>query len=356
MRDRLSTMGPPGGAALWKAGQSTHSFGLPSAYRLEVRFMQNAPSARSEHPIVTRVPRIKPRLSQSATEKLMAYLFITPWAIGFLGLTAGAMLYSLGLSTFESDFLSSTKFVGLGNYAKLVDQPLFLKALSVTFFYTFLTVPSATVIALAIALLLNQKVYPIGLWRTIYYLPAVVSGVAVALLWGWVLNPEYGILNGALSLFGIQGPRWFGSEEWAVPGMAMISLWGTGTNMLLYLAGLQSIPTEIQEAAKIDGAGPVRLFFHVTLPLLTPTVFFNVVMNVIGSFQVFTSAYVLTNGGPNNATLTMVLYIYREGFQLFHFGYASALAWILFAVIMVFTLLVVRSSAAWVYYEGGLRR
>ena len=286
----------------------------------------------------------------------MAYLFISPWLIGFLVFTAGAMLFSLGLSAFETDFLSSTKFVGLGNYAKLGDEPLFAKALRVTFFYTALTVPPATIVALVVALLLNQKVYPLSFWRTVYYLPAVVSGVAVALLWGWVLNPEFGLVNEGLRLVGVQGPRWFASEEWAVPGMVLITLWGTGTNMLLYLAGLQSIPTEVQEAAKIDGAGNLRLFFTITLPLLTPTVFFNVVMNVIGSFQVFTNAYVLTAGGPNNATLTLVLYIYREGFALFHFGYASAVAWVLFTIILAFTLLIVRSSAAWVHYEGGLRR
>src|SRR5258708_15800075 len=163
-------------------------------------------------------------------------------------------------------------------------------------------------------------------------------------------------MNQGLRLFGIAGPRWFGSETWAVPGVVLIALWGTGTNMLLYLAGLQSIPTEVQEAAKIDGAGSITLFLRVTLPLLTPTVFFNVIINIIGSFQIFTTAYALTQCGPNNATLTMVLYIYRLGFQLFHFGYASALAWVLFAIIMVFTLIVVRSSALWVYYEGGLRR
>ena len=304
------------------------------------------------------VPTIRTRrgLSQRQIEELTAYLFISPWVMGFLVLTLGAMVFSLGLSTFESDLLSETKFVGLKNYASMLDEPLFTKALTVTFFYTFLTVPFATVIALVIALLLNQSVRPLGLWRTVYYLPAVVSGVAVALLWGWVLNPDFGLLNQGLALLGIRGPRWFASEEWAVPGLMLIALWGTGTNMLLYLAGLQSIPTEVQEAARIDGAGSIQVFFNVTLPLLTPTVFFNVVMNIIGSFQVFTNAYVLTGGGPNNATLTMVLYIYREGFMLFHFGYASALAWVLFAIILVFTLLIVRSSTVWVYYEGGLRR
>lgn len=301
-------------------------------------------------------------MSERRREELLGYLFVSPWVIGFLIFTLGAMVFSLGLSTYESDLLSESKFVGLGNYTKMFDPEtlsgeLFPKALGVTFFYTLLVVPFATVVALCIALLLNQKIWPLSFWRTVYYLPAVVSGVAVALLWGWVLNPEFGLLNQGLQALGVTTlPRWFASEEWAVPGLVLIALWGTGTNMLLYLAGLQSVPTEVQEAARMDGAGNLGVFFNVTLPLLTPTIFFNVVMNIIGSFQVFTNAYVLTAGGPNNATLTMVLYIYREGFQMFHFGYASALAWVLFLIILVFTLLIVRSSAAWVYYEGGLRR
>lgn len=307
-------------------------------------------------PGATTRSRARPRLSQRQIEELTAYLFVTPWAIGFLLLTFGAMVFSLGLSAFDTDLLSSSTFVGVNNYVSLAKDPLFTKSIVVTFFYTILVVPFGTTVALVIALLLNQNVRPLGFWRTVYYLPAVVSGVAVAILWGWVLNPEAGLLNQALALVGIHGPRWFGSEEWAVPGLVLISLWGTGTNMLLYLAGLQSIPTEMQEAARIDGATSFRVFLHITLPLLTPTIFFNVVINIIGSFQVFTTAYVLTSGGPNNATLTMVLYIYRLGFQLFHFGYASALAWVLFAIILIFTLLIVRSSSAWVFYEGGLRR
>lgn len=296
-------------------------------------------------------------LSQRAREQLLAYVFISPWIIGFLVFTLGAMVVSLGVSMLRTDFLSETKFVGTANFQALGTDPLFLKAVSVTFLYTFLTVPFATIVALGIAMLLNQKVWPLSFWRTVYYLPAVVSGVAVALLWGWVLNPEYGLLNEALRALGVQTvPRWFASEEWAVPGLVIISLWGTGTNMLLYLAGLQSIPTEVQEAARMDGAGTWQVFRNVTLPLLTPTIFFNVVMNIIGSFQVFTNAYVLTGGGPNNATLTLVLDIYRTGFMLFQFGYASAIAWVLFAIILVFTMLIVRSSAVWVYYEGGLRR
>jgi multiple sugar transport system permease protein len=295
-------------------------------------------------------------LSQRAQEELAAYLFIMPWLIGFLVWTAGAMFFSLGLSFFSTDLLSGTRFIGLENYQKLISDDLFKKALWVTTAYTALTVPFGTILALGIAMMLNQKIRHLSFWRTVYYLPAVVSGVAVALIWSWVLQPDYGLLNTALRFFSLPTPRWLASEDWAIVGLAMIALWGTGTNMLLYLAGLQSIPTELQEAARIDGAGGWGVFRHVTLPLLTPTIFFNVIISIIASYQVFTNAYILTNGGPNNATLTLVLYLYRQAFQLFQFGYASAVAWALFAIILVFTLLVVRSSELWVHYEGGLRR
>ena len=299
----------------------------------------------------------RPWLTQRRREELTAYLFILPWVIGFLIFTAGAMLFSFYISLNETDLLSLSKFVGLRNYTRaLTSDSLFMKSLGVTAWYTVMVVPFGTIVAMAIAMMLNQKLKGVGVWRTIYYMPALVSGVAVALLWGWVLNPDYGIVNQGLKLLGVPGPRWFGSETWAVPGMVLVAVWGTGTNMVLYLAGLQSIPTEVQEAARIDGAGPWLLFWNVTLPLLTPTVFFNVLTSIIGSFQVFTLALILTAGGPNNATLTMVLYLYREGFQLFNFGYASAVAWLLFAIIMIFTLIVMRSSSMWVHYEGGLRR
>ena len=297
--------------------------------------------------------------SQQGHEELMAWLFISPWLIGFLVFTAGAMAYSLGVSFWDTNFLNRNEFVGFDNYERLADDPLFWKSLRVTFLYTGLTVPLSTVLALGIAVMLNQGIKFSSFWRTVYYLPAVVSGVAVALIWGWVLNPNDGLLNNLLRQIGIDGPRWFASEDWAVPGLVLISLWGTGTNMLLYLAGLQGIPTDIKEAARIDGAGPVRAFFGVTLPLLTPTIFFNVILNVIGSFQLFDRAYVLTQGGPNNATLSMVLYLYQRGFGhfgQFEFGYASAIAWALFAIILVFTLILVRSQSRWVYYEGGLRK
>ena len=297
----------------------------------------------------------RPRLSRRHSEALWALLFISPWLVGFLLFTAGPMVFSFGISFWETSFLNKSEYVGLANYREMLDDPLFSKALRVTFTYTMLTVPFATVIALGIALLLNNKLLLNTTFRTIYYLPALVSRVAVALVWGWVLNPSDGLVNRVLRSVGLPGPRWFASENWAVPGLAPIALWGTGTNMLLYLAGLQGIPTDLKEAARIDGAGAVRSFLNVTLPLLTPTIFFNVILNVISSFQAFTQAYVLTKGGPNNATLTMVMYLYREAFLNFQFGYASALAWTLFAIVFVFTLILIRSQSLWVHYEGGLR-
>jgi multiple sugar transport system permease protein len=240
----------------------------------------------------------------------------------------------------------------------LFQDPLFLQSLKVTTLYTVLTVPLSTIIALLIALMLNQKVIFPGVFRVIYYLPALVTGVAVTILWSWVLNPDSGLLNGFLLSLGVPRaslPRWFLSENWALPSMVLMSLWGAGANMLLYLAGLQSIPTQLYEAARIDGASNWQQFWSVTLPMLSSTIFFNLVLNIIGSYQVFTQAYLLTNGGPNNATLTMVLYLFRKSFQQFYFGYASAIAWVLFLIILVFTLSVVRSSDAWVYYEGSRR-
>lgn len=296
------------------------------------------------------------KLSPQLRRDITGYLFISPWIIGFLVFTAGTMLYSVGLSFFETNLLNYTEFTGTSNWTGMVKERLFWKSLMVTSMYTFGSVPPRLALALLIAILLNQKIRALGLFRTVYYLPSVVSGVAVAILWSWVLNPEYGLVNTGLGILGIEGPRWIFSETWAVPAFILMSLWGTGGSMLLFLAGLQGIPTPLYEAAKVDGAGVVRRFFHITLPMLSPTIFFNLVMSMIGSYQVFAQAYIMTGGGPNNATLTMVLYLYREGFTHFRFGYASAVAWALFLIIMFFTMFVIRSSAAWVHYEGELRR
>ncbi len=302
-------------------------------------------------------PPRKRRWSQRVVrDNIAGFLFISPWLLHFFLLIAFAMLYSLRISLMETDLLSTQKFVGLANYSKMWHDELFWKSLRVTAYYTFVLVPSGIVIALAIALLMNQKVRLVGVWRMLFYLPSVVSGVAVAILWGYVLNPRYGLINMGLRSLGIEGPRWLFSEEWAVPGFILMGLWGAGGAMLLYLAGLQGIPTQLYEAAEIDGAGSWSRFRHITIPMLTPTIYFNLLINIIGSFQVFTQSYVMTGGGPNNATLTQVLYLYRKGFQNFEFGYASALAWALFLVIMLFTVMVVRSSEGWVHYEGEVKK
>lgn len=297
------------------------------------------------------------RLSPQMRDDLAGYLFIAPWLLHFGLLIALAMLFSLRLSVGESDLFTGYKFTGINNFVTiLTEDRFFWKALWNTAFYTFTLVPLNVVIALGIALMMNQKFFARGMWRTVYYLPAVVQGVAVAVLWGYVLNPRYGLLNQGLALFGIDGPRWIYSEVWAMPSMVIMGLWGAGGAMLLYLAGLQGIPTTLYEAADIDGANSWHRFRYVTIPMLTPTIFFNLLLSIIGSFQIFTQSYVLTGGGPNNATLTMVLYLYRKAFEEFKFGYASALAWVLFLIILVFTILVVRTSDRWVYYEGDIRR
>ncbi len=302
-------------------------------------------------------PRARPPLTRRARQELAGYFCISPWIIGFLVFEAGAMLFSLGLTLFETDLLTGARFIGLHNFTQLAADKLFLKSLTVTSTYVLLAVPSQVATALSIALLLNSKqVRAMGVWRTLYYMPSIVSGIAVSILWSWMLSPQYGLINYLLSLIGIKGPRWIFSEQWALPSFAMMAAWGAGSNMLLYLAGLQGIPTTLYEAASIDGANGLRRFIHITLPMLSPTIFFNLVMTLTGCFQVFTQAYVMTSGGPNNATLTVVLYLYRNAFQMLRFGYASAVAWVLFVIIMAFTLMVLRSSSLWVFYEGELRR
>ncbi|MCB0183978.1 MAG: sugar ABC transporter permease, partial [Caldilineaceae bacterium] len=220
---------------------------------------------------------------------------------------------------------------------------------------SFSVVPINTMLALLIAVMLNQGIKFQSFWRTVYYLPSIVSGVAVALLWRWLYQPDIGLFNSILGPllkpFGLLPPRWIFSEEWALPSIIIMAFWGAGGAMLIYLAGLRGIPTSLYEAAEIDGAGSVRRFFAITLPLLTPTIFFNVVLNIIGSWQVFTQALVMTRGGPNNATLTMVLQIYRTGFENFYFGYASAQAWLLFLIVLIFVVLALRSASSWVHYE-----
>jgi multiple sugar transport system permease protein len=289
-------------------------------------------------------------------EAIAFYLFASPWLIGLIVLELGPILISAGLSFTDYAVIVAPKWIGLANYQRMLfEDELVWQALKVTILYCLGAIPLGVVASFLLALLLNLPIRGRTLFRTIYYLPSVISGVPVALLWMWLLNPEFGVINNALRWFGIQGPQWLFSVEWVIPAFVLMSLWGVGGAMIIYLAGLQSVPQHLYEAAEIDGAGLLTRFWNVTIPMVSPVIFFNIVMSVIGSFQTFTSAFVMTNGGPANGSLFYVLYLYWNGFKWLKMGYASALAWLLFFIVLVLTLLIIRSSAAWVYYEGKLR-
>lgn len=291
-------------------------------------------------------------LTQRQQDIITAYLCLAPWLIGILAFVVGPMLFSFGLSFFESDLLTRNYFVGTKNYQELLSDPLFWQSLKVTFLYAFTSVPLGAAVSLLIALLLNQKIAGLGVWRTIYYLPTVISGVAASLVWLQIFNPRAGLINNVLGTLGITGPNWLFDSNWALPAIILLSVWSVGSNVLLFLAGLQGIPTHLYEAALIDGANAWQRFWSVTLPMLSPTILFSVTISLIGAFQLFTQVLIMTKGGPNNATLSMVLYLYNKAFGQVRFGYASAVAWVLFAIIVAFTLLFQRWSQRWVYYEG----
>ena len=285
-------------------------------------------------------------------EAIAFYLTIAPWLVGFLAFTAGPMLLSLYASFTDWDLLTQPIPAGLGNYQALLEDSVFWQSLKVTATYTLLYVPLDLLGGLALALLARPHLRGMGAFRTVFYLPTVFSGVAFVVVWLWMLNPNGGLVNLLLEQFGIQGPRWLLDPKTALLALVLMSFWGWGRSMAIFLGGLQTIPGELYEAAAIDGAGSVGQFFTITLPLITPTIFFNLILSVIATFQTFTSAFVATNGGPLDSTLFLVLYIYRMAFEYLHMGYAAALAWVLFGVILVFTLLLVRSQRFWVFYLG----
>jgi len=280
------------------------------------------------------------------------YLFIGLWLIGFVLFTGGPILASLAFSFTNWTGLTTQGWIGLENYQRLLFQDdLFWAATRNTFFYSFGSVILGTAGALFVALLLNQKLPGTTLMRVLYYIPSIASGVAVSILWIWMFNPQVGLVNYLLSLVGIPGPMWLGSTQWALPALIIKSTWGIGANMIILLAGLQAVPTSLYEAAKIDGANPWAEFRNVTLPMLSPVLFYVIVISTITSFQILTDVLVMTQGGPGTATLVYVYYIYQNAFQYLKMGYASALAWILFAIILVLTLLQLWGSKKWVYYE-----
>lgn len=284
-------------------------------------------------------------------EALTFYILIAPWIVGFLGFLAYPMARSLYLSFTSYNLVSPPVWIGLQNYQRIFADPEFWQSLKVTFLFALGSVPGGTIIALAIAMVLAQKLRGINFWRTIFFVPSVLSSIAVAILWLFVFRPEGGLFNVVLGWFGVEGPSWLTSETWALPAMILMSWWSVGGQIVIYLAGLKGIPESLYEAAEIDGANSVSKFRFVTIPMLSPTIFFNVVLAIIAALQVFDVGYVMTRGGPNKATLFYMINLYDHAFRFVQMGYASALAWILFLIIMAITLLVIRSSTAWVYYE-----
>lgn len=291
-------------------------------------------------------------------EAIEGYLCIGPWLIGFVCLTLGAVIFSFLMSFSKWDMINPAKFVGIGNYATIfTDDFRFRQSLKVTAIYAGCAVPLGMFFSLVLAMLLNLNVKGMQWFRSIFYIPAILPGAAVAMVWMMVMRPQSnGIFNAILGIIHIAPIPWLTAPEWVLKSFIVMSLWSVGGGMIIYLAGLQSVPTQLYEAAEIDGAGSWAKFRNVTLPMISPTLFFNLVMGVIGSFQVFTSSFIMTQGGPAFASLFYVLYLYQKAFKYLQMGYACALAWILFAIILALTLIVFRSSKAWVYYEAELKR
>ena len=278
-------------------------------------------------------------------------LFILPWFIGFIIFHLGPFAASFVISLTDWNLVDPPRFLGADNYTRLFTDELYLKSLVNTAYYTIFHVPGQILLAFCVAGLLNRQVHGLPFFRTCFYLPAVTSGAATAIIWLWLFQPQ-GLINQALATFGLPGPNWLGSTQWAMPTLILMSLWNIGTPMLLFLAGLQGVPQSLYEAAAIDGAnwwGKVR---HVTIPMMTPYIFLTAILGVIGSFQVFTSALLVTGGGPANATVFLVLYLYWNGWSYFKMGYASAMAWTLLLMILAFTAIQFAVARRWVYYEG----
>jgi multiple sugar transport system permease protein len=288
-------------------------------------------------------------------EALEGLAYLSPWLIGFVVFVAGPILASLYLSFNKYNVILSPEWVGLRNYTTaLTKDDLFLPSIVRTFYYVALVVPVGLALSLGLAMLLNRRLVLTTMWRTFFFLPTLTPIVAAAVLWRWMLNPDVGLINYLLAQVGIKGPGWLASTEWAVPSLALIGLWVTvgGSRMIIFLAGLQDVPAELLEAAEIDGAGRWSKFAHVILPLVTPTVFFNLVLGIIFALRTFEVAFIATQGGPARATWFISLHIYQNAFVSFDMGYASALSWLFFIVLFTFTYLQFRASRRWVYYAG----
>jgi multiple sugar transport system permease protein len=287
-------------------------------------------------------------------EALEGYLWISPWLLGLLIFTAGPILVSLYLGFTSYKIGATPEWIGIENYQYAFGRDrLFWPSLGRTGYYAVFNVILGISGSLLLAILLDKVVRARSLYRATYYLPSLTPAVATAILWKWLLHPQVGLVNDLLRRIGITGPGWLTSTTWAIPSIILISLWGSigGGRMIIFLAGLQGVPTELYEAADIDGASPMHKFWRITVPMISPTILFNLVLGVIGSFNVFTLAYVATEGGPNYATWFYMLHLYYNAFSFFQMGYASALAWVLFVIVMVLSFIQIKTSQRWVYYD-----
>lgn len=281
------------------------------------------------------------------------YLFILPWIIGFLVFTLGPLVLSFVMSFFDWSITGTPKFRGLGNYIEMfTTDDQVLKSLSISLKYAAIFVLLNMIIALVLAMLISQPVKGAKFFRTIFYIPAVISGVAVSIIFGWLLNGNYGVINYLLSLLGIDGPQWLVDPKWAIIAVIFASAFGVGSMMLIFYTDIKNIPIDLYEAAAIDGAGPARQFFSITLPMITPTILFNLITSIISSFQQVTLVMLLTNGGPMKSTYFYGLMTYNNAFKFHKLGYASANAWVMFIIILLLSALVFKSSDTWVFYES----
>ncbi|WP_139992348.1 carbohydrate ABC transporter permease [Paenibacillus paridis] len=284
------------------------------------------------------------------------YLFLLPWFLGVFALTIGPMISSLYLSFTQYDMLTPSKWIGTENYARMLDDPRYMQSLKVTFTYVFASVPLKLIFALAVAMLLNKGIRALPLYRTVYYIPTLLGGsVAIAVLWRKMFGGG-GVLNEfLLSVFGIQAPDWVSNPKYAIYSIIALTVWQFGSSMIIFLAGLKQIPMELYEASQVDGAGRMRRFFNITIPMLSPVIFFNLVIQLITAFQAFTPAFIISGGkgGPIDSTLFYTLYLYQKGFAFFEMGYASAMAWGLLVIIAIFTAIIFGTSKYWVNYADG---
>ncbi len=318
-----------------------------------------APPRSSPHRLIASSPhRQAASQRRQSRSTLIGLAFISPWLAGFIILTLYPICASLYYSFCDYRVLSPPHWVGLRNYVELfTDKDYFLPSLKNTAFL-FIELPLSLALSLAIALLLNQKLRGMALFRALYYLPSVVPTVASSILWLWLLNPQYGLVNKTLELFHIPTSPWLQSPLWSKPAFIVLDLWTVGGGMVIYLAALQGVPRHLYEVAELDGASAWRKTWHITLPAISPVIFFNTILGIIGTFQYFTQSFLMTGsppGGPANSTLFYALYLFQNAFSYFRMGYASAMAWVLFILTLAATLIVFKTSARWVYYEGESR-